>query len=119
MDPLDEDSLRSVNDMDAARLALRGALATIRDLQDANVRLKGNLQEAVSKEKLAATQNVELRRSLEHWQEEGKKWADDRAEEAARQRRFEDSTRLKVREEERKVVGEERARMEEIGRAHV
>ena len=113
MDPQDEDSLRGVNDIDAARLALRGALATIRDLQDANVRLKGNLQEAVSKEKLAATQNVELRRQVGQWQEEAKKWADERAEEAARQRRYEDSTRLKVREEERKGVAEERARMED------
>ena len=109
----DEESLRALNDIDAARLALRGALATIRDLQDANVRLKGNLQESAAKERLSATQNADLRKQLDEFREKMSQWERERAEEAARQMRFEDACRLKIRAEERANAEQERRGMAE------
>src|SRR5438477_510098 len=64
MNPWDEEAYREINDLEAARLAIRGALATIRDLQDLNARLKGTLQEAAAKEKLSLREIAELTQQL-------------------------------------------------------
>ena len=80
MNPWDEEAYREINDLDAARLAIRGALATIRDLQDLNATIKGNLQESASKEKLNLQQISQLTKQLENWQEQGKIWEAERQE---------------------------------------
>ncbi len=51
MEEWDDRALREINSLDAARLAIRGALATIRDLQDQNGVLKGQVQDDGAKRK--------------------------------------------------------------------
>jgi signal transduction histidine kinase len=53
---------REINDLDTARLALHGLLAQNRSIQELNERLKGEIQDALHREKLAAqkTQDVQV-----------------------------------------------------------
>src|SRR5262249_27669817 len=42
---------REITDIDTARLAMRGAVASLRSLQDININLKAELQDMLAKEK--------------------------------------------------------------------
>ncbi|MEK7745405.1 MAG: hypothetical protein AAB576_01945, partial [Elusimicrobiota bacterium] len=102
-----------MTDLEAARLAIRGALATIRDLQDANVRLKGNLQEAGSRERMASSENAELKKQLAQWEDVGRKWEEEKELRIQNEGKIKDRIRLEVREEERRRIDADRLRAEE------
>jgi hypothetical protein len=114
MDQWDEKALREINDLDAARLAIRGALSTIRDLQDANVSLKGSFQDEQAKRKHLEAQVVELNERLAQWQERADAWDKDRAERDRSLEEAKKQARLDVRGEERARLDDDRRRTEEI-----
>src|SRR5271168_935866 len=84
MEQWDEQALREINNLDAARLAIRGALATIRDLQDGNAALKGQVQDEAAKRKHLEAQLAKVDGRLADWQAQAEAWAKERAEERAR-----------------------------------
>ena len=83
----DEEALREINNLDAARLAIRGALATIRDLQDQNAKLKRDsesaLQDESSRRKALEARVKELASQLDAWSEQGKAWEAEQKRRAA------------------------------------
>ncbi len=88
MNKWDEEAFREVNDLDAARLALRGALATIRDLQDLSSRLKSENQDEAAKLKHADARVAELAAQIENWRGEAELWERERRERADEEGRF-------------------------------
>ena len=62
---------QQINDLDTARLALHGLLARNRSMQELNERLKGELQEALHREKLAQQQAAEAQSAAERAQAAG------------------------------------------------
>ncbi|HXT01469.1 MAG TPA: hypothetical protein VN915_12385, partial [Elusimicrobiota bacterium] len=80
MEQWDEQALREINNLDAARLAIRGALATIRDLQDANSALKGQAQDEAAKRKHLEARLGQLDQRIADWQAQAEGWAKERAE---------------------------------------
>ena len=70
----DEEALKELNNLDSARLAIRGALATIRDLQDQLVKQKAQVQDEAARRKMAEARMGELNAQLERWQEQAKEW---------------------------------------------
>lgn len=102
----DEESLREFGSLEAARLALRGALATIRDLQDLNARLKAQAQEELSRGKQSQARIEELTAQIRSWEEE-------RRARAADEEKWKREARLQVREEEKARLEESRRGMEE------
>src|ERR1700685_621494 len=80
MEQWDEQALREINNLDAARLAIRGALSTIRDLQDANAGLKGQAQDEAAKRKHLETQLAKMDEKIADWREQAEVWERERAE---------------------------------------
>ena len=113
MDEWDDRALREINSLDAARLAIRGALATIRDLQDQNAVLKGQVQDDGSKRKVLEGRLAEMDARLAQWQEQAAKWEKEAAEREKSLERWKTETRLEVRGEERARVDADRLRTEE------
>ncbi|MEQ1920258.1 MAG: hypothetical protein ABL955_13780, partial [Elusimicrobiota bacterium] len=109
----DDRALREINSLDAARLAIRGALATIRDLQDQNALLKGNLQDEGAKRKTLETRLADMDARLAEWQEQAKKWELEAAQREQLMQRWKTEARMEVRAEERARVNADQARTEE------
>src|SRR5271165_4490870 len=65
-DPYHRDDRESqeVTDLETARLALRGAVESLRSLQEVNGRLKGELQEYTNREKLLNQKLISLQTEL-------------------------------------------------------
>src|SRR5688572_12934032 len=109
MNDWDEQALREINSLEAARLAIRGALATIRDLQDRNAQLKATgeaaIQEESGRRRALETRLKDLAAQTERWQEQARRW-----EAEFRRREKEDETwKLSVRSQ---VRAEEKADIE-------
>ena len=113
MNDWDEEALREIGSLDAARLAIRGALATIRDLQDINSQAKAEIQDEASKRKHVEAKAAELAAQLEQWKKEAEQWAQERAERAKNEGQWRDSARAQVRAEERARIEEARVRVDE------
>lgn len=114
MEQWDEQALREINNLDAARLAIRGALATIRDLQDANAGLKGQVQDEGAKRKHLETRLAALDERLADWQAQADAWAKERAERDRQMEAWKSEARLEVRAEERARLEDDRRRTEEV-----
>ncbi|MEK7388123.1 MAG: hypothetical protein AAB036_00340 [Elusimicrobiota bacterium] len=113
MEQWDERALREINSLDAARLAIRGALATIRDLQDQNGLLKGQVQDESGKRKMLETRLSELEAHLAQWQEQAAAWEAERLQREQTMERWKTEARLEAREEERARVEADRRQTEE------
>jgi hypothetical protein len=101
------EDFKEIRDVEAAQLALRGAVATIRDLQEKIASLKGGLQEAAGREKAAKEAAAALRKEL----------ASAQAEALKREGEARTRLRLEVREEMRAQAEREHSRQEgEIAR---
>ena len=97
----DDRALREINSLDAARLAIRGALATIRDLQDQNVVLKGQVQDDGAKRLALESRLVEMDSRLAQWQEQAEKWEKESSQREQSLERWKTEARMEVRGEER------------------
>src|SRR3954469_24126899 len=104
MEEWDDRALREINSLDAARLAIRGALATIRDLQDQNGALKGQVQDDGAKRKALESRLAEMDARLAQWQEQAQKWEKEAAEREQLMQRWKVEARMEVRAEERSRV---------------
>jgi hypothetical protein len=113
MEQWDEQALREINNLDAARLAIRGALATIRDLQDGNAALKGQIQDEGAKRKQLEAQLAKLDARIADWQAQAEGWAKERAERERAMEHWKSEARLEVRAEERARLEDDRRRTEE------
>lgn len=113
MPDFDEEALKELNNIDAARLAIRGALATIRDLQDLTAKLKAEVQDESSRRKLADSRVSDLAAQVERWQEQAKRWEDDEKRRAADQQVHNNAVRLQVRAEEKARIQEHQKDLEE------
>ena len=113
MNPWDEQAFKEINDLDAARLALRGALATIRDLQDLNLRVKGQVQDEQSKVKQVEAAVLELKSQNDRLKEEAAALEAERRERLTGEERWKNAERLKVREEEKARLEAARVSLEE------
>ncbi len=113
MEEWDDRALREINSLDAARLAIRGALATIRDLQDQNGNLKGQVQDDSAKRKALESRIGEMDNRLASWQEQAKKWEREAGEREQMMQRWKTEARMEVRAEERARVDADRIRTEE------
>ena len=113
MEEWDDRALREINSLDAARLAIRGALATIRDLQDQNAALKGQSQDEISKRKTLEARLSEMDSRLAQWQEQATKWELEAQQREAIMERWKTEARMEVRTEERARVEADRLRTEE------
>ncbi len=109
----DEEALKELNNLDSARLAIRGALATIRDLQDQLIKQKSQVQDEASRRKMAETRMAELNSALERWQEQAKEWETAEKRAAADEERYKASLRIQVRTEERAQIQESQRHLEE------
>lgn len=114
MEQWDEQALREINNLDAARLAIRGALATIRDLQDANAGLKGQSQDEAAKRKHLETRLAQLDARLADWQKQAEAWEAERQERERSMERWKADTRAEVRAEEHARIEEDRRGTEEV-----
>ncbi len=114
MEQWDEQALREINNLDAARLAIRGALATIRDLQDANAGLKGQVQDETAKRRHLETRLGALDERLREWQTQADEWAKERADRDRQMEAWKSEARLEVRAEERARLEDDRRRTEEL-----
>ncbi|MDD5629072.1 MAG: hypothetical protein PHU21_08405 [Elusimicrobia bacterium] len=112
MNQWDEEALREINSLEAARLAIRGALATIRDMQDLNARAKAETRDEAAKRKLAEAKAAELVEQVEQWRRQGEAWEKEREERDQNEARWREAARLEVRAEERTRIEEGRALME-------
>ena len=113
MEQWDEQALREINNLDAARLAIRGALATIRDLQDGNAALKGQVQDEAAKRKHLESQLAKVDAKIADWQAQAEGWAKERAERERLMEQWKQEARLEVRTEERARLEDDRRRTEE------
>ncbi|MFI5350957.1 MAG: hypothetical protein ACHQ2Z_15525, partial [Elusimicrobiota bacterium] len=113
MEQWDEQALREINNLDAARLAIRGALATIRDLQDGNAALKGQVQDEAAKRKHLESQLAKVDLKVADWQAQAESWAKERAERERLMEQWKNEARLEVRAEERARLEDDRRRTEE------
>ncbi len=113
MEQWDEQALREINNLDAARLAIRGALATIRDLQDANAGLKGQVQDEGAKRKHLEAQLAKLDERIAGWQAQAEGWERERAERERMMAAWKSEARVEVRAEERQRLEDDRRRTEE------
>lgn len=114
MEQWDEKALREINNLDAARLAIRGALATIRDLQDANQGLKGQAQDEVAKRKHLESRMAQLDARVLEWQKQADGWEAERQERDRSMERWKAAAREEVRAEERARIEEDRRSTEDI-----
>lgn len=114
MEQWDEQALREINNLDAARLAIRGALATIRDLQDANSGLKGQAQDELAKRKHLESRMAQLDARLGEWQKQAEAWEAERQERERSMERWKAEARAEVRDEERARIEEDRRSTEEV-----
>ena len=113
MEQWDEQALREINNLDAARLAIRGALATIRDLQDGNAALKGQVQDEAAKRKHLEAQLAKVDLKIADWQTQAEGWAKERSERERLMEQWKAEARLEVRTEERARLEDDRRRTEE------
>lgn len=109
----DEEAFREINDLDAARLAIRGALATIRDLQDINSQVKGEMQEEASRRKAAEAKTLELVKRVEKWEEQAAAWEKERKNWTDNEAKWKTSVASQVRAEESARIEEGRRALEE------
>src|SRR5947207_164674 len=104
-DPWDEEALKEINNLDAARLAIRGALATIRDLQDQNARLKASndavVQDEAARRKALEARVKDLSSQVDRWQEQAKAWEADQKKRVEGEERWKSAVRVQLRAEER------------------
>ena len=114
MEQWDEQAFREINDIDAARLAIRGALATIRDLQDANALLKGQIQDETAKRRHLETRLGEVDERLLAWQKQSDEWAQERSDRDRRMEAWKSEARQEVRAEEKARLEDDRRRTEEL-----
>ncbi|MCX5794755.1 MAG: hypothetical protein NTY77_04600 [Elusimicrobia bacterium] len=119
MNQWDEEALREINSLEAARLAIRGALATIRDLQDVNAGAKAEVQDEAAKRKATEAKVAELSEQVDRWHKQAESWDKERQERTQSEARWREAVRLEVRAEERARIEESRALMEtELARLH-
>ncbi|MFA6003608.1 MAG: hypothetical protein WC881_06020 [Elusimicrobiota bacterium] len=119
MQQWDDDALGEINSIEAARLALRGALDTIRDLQALNSKAKAEVQDESARRKLnedlaaaAAAKAEQLQKQVETWEKERQTRSQD-------EERWRNAARLEVRAEERARMEETRLQTEaELARLH-
>jgi hypothetical protein len=114
MEQWDEQALREINNLDAARLAIRGALATIRDLQDANGGLKGQVQDEQAKRRHLESRLSALDERILEWQTQSEAWAKERSDRDRQMEAWKSEARLEVRAEERARLEDDRRRTEEL-----
>ena len=113
MEQWDEQALREINNLDAARLAIRGALATIRDLQDGNAGLKGQIQDEAAKRKNLESKLARVDEKLADWHAQAEGWAKERAERDRLMEQWKAEARIEVRAEEKARLEDDRRRTEE------
>ena len=99
MPDFDEEALRELTNIDAARLAIRGALATIRDLQEQNARFKGELQDAGAQRKALDARIGDLTQSIQSWQRRAQEWEEAEKRRASDEARLKNNLRIEVRAE--------------------
>src|SRR5665213_2581169 len=99
MEQWDEEALREINNLDAARLAIRGALATIRDLQDSNAGLKGQVQDEAAKRKHLEAELAKVDAKIADWQAQAQTWEKERAERERMMAAWKAEARMEVRAE--------------------
>src|SRR6185369_5932497 len=92
---------------------IRGALATIRDLQDQTGKLKQELQDETARRRVSESQIGDLKGAIERWQAQAKEWENAEKNRAAEEERYRASVRLQVRSEERLQIQEGQRRLEE------
>lgn len=109
----DDEALKEINSLDSARLAIRGALATIRDLQDQTGKLKAEVRDESARRKASESQIGDLKAVIERWQEQAKEWETAEKRRAQEEERYRASVRLQVRSEERLQIQESQRRLEE------
>src|SRR5690349_9205746 len=63
-EPFEHRDAPDLSDLDTARLALRGALESLRSLQGINERLRGDIQEYANRNKLLDQRMIELQTQL-------------------------------------------------------
>lgn len=86
MDPLENNPEQTpdVTDLETARLALRGALQSVHNLQDLNARLKGEIQDYLHREKALNERMIRLQKEInESYAQLDQKNAVDRERDAA------------------------------------
>jgi hypothetical protein len=119
MNQWDEEALSEINSLEAARLAIRGALSTIRNLQDINIQAKAEVQNEAAKRQSAEAQVAELNGQLDRWRAQAEAWEKEGQQRAQGEQRWREAARLEARAEERTLIEENRARMEtELARLH-
>src|SRR3989338_5402479 len=109
----EEEALRKINNLEAARLAIRGALATIRNLQDQNAGLKAQIQDQAGRHKTAENKISELTAQVDSWRQQAKKWEDEQKRRAAEEAQFRNNLRMQVRSEESVRIEQSRRQTEE------
>ena len=113
MELWDEQALREINNLDAARLAIRGALATIRALQDANAELKGRALVVAALRLHVESRLGQVDARLAEYQALADAWAKERTERERMMEQWKSEARLEVRAEERARLEDDRRRTEE------
>ncbi|MBI3554412.1 MAG: hypothetical protein HY077_18095 [Elusimicrobia bacterium] len=109
----DEEALKEINSLDAARLAIRGALSTIRGLQEQSANLKAEVQDEASRRKLVESRMADLNAQLERWREQGKAWEESEKRRACDEERQKVALRISVRAEERAQIQENQRQLED------
>ena len=108
MEQPNEDSLLQIKDLDGARLALRGALAAIRDLQAINMRLKRENQDEATRRLSAETLSGELSARLEELRGQAAGWKEELRRLQSRENEWRQAARLEARAEEKGNMAEAR-----------
>ena len=112
MNPWDEEALREINSLESARLAIRGALATIRDLQELNAQAKVQAQDETARRKSAEARSSEISAQLDEFKKQGEEWEKEKLERARIEEQWKESARLSARAEEKARIESERAEWE-------
>ncbi|MHB2026488.1 MAG: coiled-coil domain-containing protein [Elusimicrobiota bacterium] len=113
MSDWDEDALREINSLDSARLAIRGALSTIQNLQEQNAKFKAEIQEQAASRKMLESRILELDAQARRWQEQSQLWEEQDKERLAREETWRNAVRLEIRSEERVRIGQAQSALEE------
>ena len=113
MSDWDEEALREINSLDSARLAIRGALATIRNLQEQNARAKIEAQDQATARRLLESRIADLSVQAERWQDQAKIWEEQDRVRQAQEESWRNSVKLEIRAEEKTRIGQAQAALEE------
>ena len=113
MSDWDEEALREINSLDSARLAIRGALATIRNLQEQNARAKAEAQSQDAARRLLESHLSDLTAQVQRWQDQAKVWEEQDRARQAQEESWRNSVKLEIRAEEKTRLQQAQAALEE------